>query len=743
MYGIATIDTLLPLVIEEIERTTEYRLDRGNKDVSFQAIRLLLKDLEPLAAAAITCKVTVDRVFAKTTDENKQPNGLAKVSEGIGQAVEDELQMRHYEREAPGLLHTIKENYWHRSCGTQQRLTLTQTLMNRYDVPPWRNWGSKNRVKIGAWLLDCLCKSSGWFTITKIKLGNKTPAIVVPTAEFLSIKEQVIANSELFSPEAWPMLVEPNDWSAEHPGGYLLNEVMRGHNMVRRADHHPIQGETIYEFLNSIQKVAYTLNPFIVSVAETLYERGHSVGKFIPVWHEEEPPKPPDIEDNEQSRMSYRRAKAEWHNRQNDNAQKSVRTRKIMEAVERFKKYDRWYLPWSLDYRGRAYPIPAFLTPQDTDFGKSLIRFAEESYVTPDSEGWLAFQVATTFGLDKKSMADRQQWVKDNQAHIIRVATDPIGNIGDWECADEPWLFLAACEEYYAVLIDCSRHYTGLPIAVDATCSGMQILAGLARDESTARYVNVLPSEKPQDAYRAVAELALPEVPQWLQEYVDRSVAKRLVMTIPYSAKFKSNWGYVKEALEDKGLTVEKEDVTATTHALRNAVFELFPGPTEVMTWIEKEIALKIKEGATQIEWTTPSGFHVVQKFMKPHVEQLDLQVLGRVRMNVAVGDSDEVDLNHHRNASSPNLIHSADATILHFTATRFPYPLTLIHDSVLCRATDMGRLSDVVREVYMELFAHFDYLKDWARQIGAQSEPPIIGTLDPSQVIESTYFFC
>ena len=82
------------------------------------------------------------------------------------------------------------------------------------------------------------------------------------------------------------------------------------------------------------------------------------------------------------------------------------------------------------------------------------------NHVTTYSEGWLAFQVATTFGLDKKSMAERQKWVKDNQAHIIRVATDPIGNIGDWECADEPWLFLAACDEYYAVLIDCSTGTT-------------------------------------------------------------------------------------------------------------------------------------------------------------------------------------------------------------------------------------------------------------------------------------------
>ena len=417
-----------------------------------------------------------------------------------------------------------------------------------------------------------------------------------------------------------------------------------------------------------------------------------------------------------------------------------------MEAVARFKKYQKWYLPWSCDYRGRAYPIPAFLTPHDTDFGKSLIRFAEESFMTPDAEGWLAFQVATTYGLDKKSMRERQEWVADNHDLIHAVATDPLGNIGIWEGADEPWLFLAACEEFNACVIDCTRQHTGLPVAVDATCSGMQILAGLAMDESTARYVNVLPADKPQDAYRAVAELAMPEVPEWLQEYVDRSVAKRLVMTIPYSAKFKSNWTYVKEALEEKlgEDAVSKEDITATTHALRNAVFELFPGPTEVMSWIEREIAAKIKDGATEVKWTTPSGFEVTQKFMKPDVERIELKLLGKVsKVNVAVGDSNEVDLNHHRNATSPNLIHSIDSSILHFTGTRFPYPLTLIHDSVLCRATDMGRLSDVVREVYFELFAHNEYLTDWANQIGAQTKPPIIGTLDPVSVIESTYFFC
>ena len=52
-----------------------------------------------------------------------------------------------------------------------------------------------------------------------------------------------------------------------------------------------------------------------------------------------------------------------------------------MNVVREFKGKDYW-IPWSFDYRGRAYPIPSFLTPQDTDFGKSLIRFSNESVIT-------------------------------------------------------------------------------------------------------------------------------------------------------------------------------------------------------------------------------------------------------------------------------------------------------------------------------------------------------------------------
>ncbi len=94
--------------------------------------------------------------------------------------------------------------------------------------------------------------------------------------------------------------------------------------------------------------------------------------------------------------------------------------------------------------------------------------------MTEDATDWLAFQVATTYGLDKEPIGVRLQWVEDNKDLITLVATNPLDNIHEWEAAEEPWQFLAACEEYYHCCINLDRNYTSLPVATDATCSGMQ-----------------------------------------------------------------------------------------------------------------------------------------------------------------------------------------------------------------------------------------------------------------------------
>jgi len=737
VYGIASIDTLLPLVVRRIEETTHDRLTRGTGH-QFQLVKEYVSQLEPLASAAIALKLTFDKVFSFKDGSDQ----LTNVCDAIGHAVEDECQMRFYEREAPGLLNTLKKKYWHSSSGTHQRLSNIRRPMNVVDVK-WDAWGRANRVKLGGWLLDCIIAESHWFTREMRQEGRKRVNYVVPTPEFMSIKDQVMKDAELFAPLAWPMLIEPNDWTNDRAGGYILNEVMRGHDMVRRGHGGCIQGETPIEFLNKIQKVAFTLNPFVVKVAEELDRLERAVGKFLPIVDHELPPKPVDIAENKESRKQYRQAAAHVNNLNAQEFKKSCRTRMTLEAVKRFKDVPKFYIPWSFDYRGRAYPIPAFLTPQDTDFGKSLLVFAEGSYTTDESDEWLAFQVATTFGLDKAPMAERIEWARSNHDLFTLIATDPVSNLHLWEDVEEPWQFLAAVDEYYHCVVVADRQFTRLMVATDATCSGLQILAGLARDKSTARLVNVLPGDQPQDAYKVVAEAAKPYCPKSIQPYLDRKVVKRVVMTVPYNAKPFSNRGYIREALAEKGVEISKEDLTATVKAVRDAMDSVVPGPMAVMSWIEQEVATAIKNGKEHLEWATPSGFVVHQKLNKKEVVTLKLQLLGRCEMEVAVGDKDEVDINHHKNATAPNLIHSLDASLLHLSVPRFDAPIALIHDSVLCRATDMSTLSSIVRETYMHLFAEHDYLIDFASHIGAETEPPIIGNLEPESVIESTYFFC
>ena len=738
VYGVASISELLPHVVGRI-KSTRLRITNGQAGKNFKQINDHLMDLEAEVAAAIACKITFDKVFST----KPKANLVSSVTDAIGQAIENECMMRYYETNVPGLLHSLKENYWHKSIGTHQKVVVIRTLMNRCDVDHWKTWGRAERVRLGGWLLDCICNASQWFTTEMRQQGNKRPVYVVPTPDFIAVKDRVMAAAEMFSPIAWPMLIEPNDWSNETQGGYILNEVMKGYDMVRRGNCHCIQGETPINFLNKIQKVAYTLNPFVVDVAETLMAKGRQVGKFIPVVDIPLPPKPVDIAENYDSRKDYRRRAAEVMNVNAQAFQKSCRTRMTMNAVKVFKDKGKFYIPWSFDYRSRVYPIPAFLTPQDTDFGKSLLKFHESAFVTPDAVHWLAFQVATTYGLDKDTMQDRQIWVENNQDLIKRVATDPIGNLPDWEGADEPWQFLAACEEYHECVITCNRQHTNLMVATDATCSGLQILSGLARDESTARLVNVVPGDHPMDAYKTVAEACYKDIPDHIKPYWDRKCTKRTCLTIPYNAKPYSNRAYIRDALKDKGLEIDKDDLTQVVKAVRDAMDRIVPGPMQVMKWIETEVAAAIDRGEQEIQWVTPSGFVVSQRLMKKQFEQINLNLLGRCRIKLATGDTDKVDKAHHKNATAPNLIHSLDASLLCLSALRFNAPISLIHDSVLCRATDMGILSAIVRETYMHLFAEHDYLTTFAHHIGAETEPPIIGDLEPSTVINSTYFFC
>ena len=737
VYGTASISAALPLVIKEIEDSFS-KLKKGAAGQHYQPVAKHLSKLEPLAIATIALKVIFDTVFSMKRDSEI----LANVLVAIGSALESECKFRWYRTNHPELMKYIEDKYFHESCGTQQKVAIASVIFGRKDIV-WPSWNIKTRTSLGAWCLNSTIIATGWFT-KEIDQKSKRRKVskVVPTPEFNSIREQLVKQAELFSGIPWPMRIPTNDWTNEKHGGYITNELMRGHELTRRGIPTLKHGNIPLAFLNKLQQVKYRVNTHVLDTAQHFKERGIKIGKFIPITEAFKPPKPPDIDENEESKQAWRRATAEAYNTDRLNFKRSVRTRTQLEAAEKFRD-DEFYLCWSFDYRGRAYPIPAFLTPQDTDFGKSLIRFANESPVDKDSEYWLAFQVATTFGLDKATMGERIEWVKRHKSLISKIAIDPIYNLPEWENVEEPWQFMAACHEYYHCCIRKDKHTSGLMVAVDATCSGLQILAGLAKDQSTAQLVNVCPGTEPSDAYRAVAEEAKKYVPKDMHPWMTRKTTKRTVMTIPYNATKSSSRIYIREALREQGFDPTSDEVSVVVDAVYKSMDAIVPGPMQVMRWIKKHVGQYIRDGATEVEWTTPSGFVVNQQRNKRETARLELQLLGRTTVSLTVGKGEPCPT-RHKSSTAPNLIHSLDASILHCSFQHFNgRPFTVIHDSVLTRAGDMGTLNRLVRETYTEIFTQDCWLTRFGETINAAEPPPIVGTLDPEVVEKSTYFFC
>jgi len=341
-------------------------------------------------------------------------------------------------------------------------------------------------------------------------------------------------------------------------------------------------------------------------------------------------------------------------------------------------------------------------------------------------------------------MDERIDWVNKNHDFLSLVANDPEGTISEWSSAEEPWCFIAAAIEYYECVIKGTKRTSGLPCSVDATCSGLQHLSALALDRTAAEMVNVVPTDKPSDGYKIVAEKAKEILPEHLHDHITRKVTKRTVMTTPYGVTENSARDYIRQEL--KGIELEKGELQQIVKAIyRYGVRKVFDGPCRSMEFIQKVAGERIKSGATTIEWMTPSGFPVVQEYRRNEAETVNTKLLGqRVRCELLKEwEERQIDLQKAKTAASPNLIHSLDAALLHLVFAEWDQPFTVIHDCVLGRSCDMDSMGSAIRDKFVEIYSQ-PVLKDWSRQLGVDfDESVMLNTLDINDVQQSAYFFC
>ena len=216
-----------------------------------------------------------------------------------------------------------------------------------------------------------------------------------------------------------------------------------------------------------------------------------------------------------------------------------------------------FYLPWKADYRGRIYPETPWLSPQGGDLQRALLEFHHGQVLNVQGITALRRHGANLV----ESKEEGEKWVLEQENKILASAAAPLKESFWRECASKKksMQFLAFCLAYRQWKLDPSTPIH-LPVQIDGTSNGLQHIAALTGDENLARSVNVLPREDGMraDIYSELADTAsrflqddsptfkgihkqgLAWAHEWLMisqyPWLNRDVAKKVVMTIPYGA---------------------------------------------------------------------------------------------------------------------------------------------------------------------------------------------------------------
>ena len=734
IYGQQLLKQRLSEVAEAL-KTNMVNIGRGKGAVDGEAVYRKLRKVDLDVVALLTMKVCFDVL-------GKEVRPLAQVlTTSIGSAIETQLRLDWYQS-VDADLYSKTDFFFHKSKGTKYKRSNFVRAFNKAGLE-WQRWANSDRHKVGAWALRGLADTTGWLRQRKVHTAPRRTELIIEYSEnFLKLRDVILSKAFDLAYCMWPMLCPPNDWSNTDRGGYLTETIRQSGPIIRKSGFGQSlkQGDMPLQFLNNLQRQRMCINTEVLAVADWCYSNMRSVGKFIREERREPPTRPGDDASEEQVKeYKNRRRDIEDFNSMLD--QKNWRTTETMFVARKYSSEQAFWLSWSYDYRGRCYCQQTF-HPQGTDFDKSLFLFADDGPADVDRLQWHA---ATTYGLDKANHNARIQWASDHSSLIRSIAANPIDTIDQWEQADEPWCFLAACLELADVWN--GKTTSALPCGIDATLSGVQHLSSLTLDHTAAATCNVVDAGlgKPADGYATVAEAAKAFLPAEYHQWCDRKLTKRVVMCTPYGLQRTSAKGYIKESLRNKGFDLSTPGaIKAFTDAIYDkAVPEIFQGPVNVMKFLQNSAKQVLDNGAETLSWTTPSGFNVVQDIRKSKTKRVQTHLMGSV-LNLAIGDGyKEPDRQRHINAVAPGFVHSLDASLLHLTFAQCEFPFTVIHDCALARSCDVTRMGEMIRDNHAKMYAELP-LVSWAEQMGVEiPDGLIIGDLDINEVRNSPYFFC
>ena len=433
--------------------------------------------------------------------------------------------------------------------------------------------------------------------------------------------------------------------------------------------------------------------------------------------------------------------------------------------MSRFRDTAELYFPTFVDWRGRIYYRGAW-QPQSQDVVRGCLEFAEGKPLGERGLYWLRVHIANCCGFDKAHPDIKVQYCMDNHEFLMRYAADPL-NIEAPDPDNAVQLLQAVIAYRDAMqLPDATQYVCHCSIAMDATCSGLQHLSAMIRDNNAGRYVNLtdLNASAKQDIYQEVADKAAEVLGQytdevqalyWADKPITRSMAKRPVMTYVYGSTLSSAMDYVRESMEDAGYKAVSEVVdgveqevyslnklsVCVAKALRTGISMTVPDCELAMRYLQ--MCCRAMPKGDALRWISPAGMPVVNWAEGAYTKRVNINSMGISQVTFR-HYTQEINATKATNSIAPNFVHSMDAAHLCLTLQEFPEALQAIHDSFGCHACNVDALHTAIRQSFVNMYLQEDVIQLLAKfnpEVSHIAKPPK-GTLDITQVIDSVYMF-
>lgn len=577
------------------------------------------------------------------------------------------------------------------------------------------------------------------------------------------------------------MICKPAPWANSIEGGYLTPDLRirfplsggsRGRPKTRKMRREGVAAAgPVLACATYLQSHGFSIHRSTLDVLVRVWESGGGVlgvptrqfqGRpefpFEPGWDKEKAT-PEELE-----RFGlWKRDTARWHTASTHHRSTVAEVGGLL-AASRKHGDAVLYFPTMVDFRGRYYYRGA-PNPQGGDIAKGILHFADKRPLGRRGVYWLKVHIANCFGYDKVRFDKRAEWV-DLRLEALRAGLAAPEDSDLYRAADSPFCAIAAVTELCNALDSGhpESYCTGLPVHMDATCSGLQHFSALLRDPVGARFTNLAGGngEVKEDIYMHVARLALAKVQRhaaddtckdqllarlWLDIEISRALAKKPVMTYPYGATVRGVADHVAEYLHSIGWHVDGVSHGAMGmymgRVLFSSVEDTVPAAAACMRWLRERVGDAPRD--QPMAWHTPALMRVVQDYQEVSEHRVDIRSCGLSKI-VVQEYLPTTKLTSMKNGVSPNFVHGLDAAHLTYVALgmqRAGLCMVGIHDSYGTHPGDVDAMHTIIREEFVRMYDS-DILGSFLHDVGQEAvSPPPVGNLDLQQVLSSEFFFC